>query len=272
MEKVMEKVVREQVVQEKVAHKSALQLRDVTVQFQRGAAFSSLRERVTALKNVSLEIAVGSIMGIVGESGSGKSTLARVVAGSVKPTTGRLFLFEDEISWRSKKEFSSVRLVFQDPLQSFNPRLTIQQQLNEIARYVKGAASAAQEDINIQIERVGLTDAMLQRYPHQVSQGQLQRFSIARALLSKPKLLLFDESLSSLDVAIQVQVLTLLKKLQMAGDLTYLFISHDLRLIDALCDEIAVMFQGEIVEQGSKYEVFNNPQAPYTKKIMSSLF
>lgn len=258
----------------------AVELKQLSIEFTAKSSLFSLGTKVQAVKNIDLIVPLHSVTGLVGESGSGKSTIARLIAGAIRPTSGELFFYGEKVAYGTKKAkatFSTVRLVFQDPLQSFNPRLTIYQQLMEIAYYGGIEAKTTRcpdldQAVRCKIHEVGLGDELLPRYPHQVSQGQLQRFSIARALLSNPHILLFDESLASLDITIQVQVLNLLKKLRVEKGLTYLFISHDLRLVKAVCDRVVVLLRGAIVEQGETQSMLKDPQHQYTKKIVQALF
>jgi ABC-type glutathione transport system ATPase component len=260
----------------------AVELKQLSIEFTARSSLFSLSTKVRAVKNIDLVMPLHSVTGLVGESGSGKSTIARLIAGAIRPTSGELFFYGEKVTYGTKKAkstFSTVRLVFQDPLQSFNPRLTIYQQLMEIAYYSGIERKTTRchdfdldQAVRCKIHEVGLRDELLPRYPHQVSQGQLQRFSIARALLSNPQILLFDESLASLDITIQVQVLNLLKKLRDERGLTYLFISHDIRLIKAFCDRAVVVLKGEIVEQGDTQSILRDPKHEYTKKIVQALF
>ncbi len=232
--------------------------------------------KTAALQNISLAIARGEIFGLAGESGSGKSTLAQCIAGLHHCDAGSMQLNHQTLpNTRCAKDFrlqaQSIQMIFQDPLSSINPRLTIADILLEPLR-LNQIDTAAEQRQTAQwwMERIGLRAEDLQRYPHSFSGGQLQRIGIARALISKPQLLLCDEPVSALDVTTQAQILKLLATLQKELRLTLLFISHDLATMRQFCDRIAVMQQGQIVEQGKAIDVLENPQHPYTQKLVRS--
>ncbi len=205
------------------------------------------------LKGVSLDIPEGSSFGLMGESGSGKSTLARVIVGAVKPTSGYVEVLGQDLVTCSKEEKrwlkQAVRMVFQDPAHSFNPRYPVREQLLEIVHndFPNLSMKEQEELVDRALVEVGLDPSHTYRYPHQLSLGQLQRAALARAISSRPKLLILDESLSALDVTVQVQVLDLILKLKSDIGLTLLFISHDMRLVRACCESVVVLKDGVLV-------------------------
>lgn len=231
---------------------------------------------VEAVKDVSFSVAQGRALGIVGESGCGKSTVARMLVGLLAPTAGSIELdgvAVETLSRNARRDFyRKVQLVFQDPLSSLNPRKTIREILETPLRSLT-ELSARERSARISelMQLVGLRSEFLARYPHEFSGGQAQRIAIARALAARPKLLVLDEPVSALDVSVQAQVLALLKDLQQQLQLTYIFISHDLAVVEYLCDEILVMYFGEIVERGPREEVFSRPQNDYTRLLLSSI-
>lgn len=212
-----------------------------------------------ALDNVNLIIEAGQSLGLVGESGSGKSTLARLILKLIEPTSGEIIY--NGISNLRK----DCQIVFQDPQTSLNPRITIGDAIEEpmIIHGLKPRVSNLLEMVNLPAEYA-------RRWPHELSGGERQRVGIARALATDPKFLILDEPVSSLDLSIQVQILDLLKELKSKLNLTYLFIAHDLAVIKYVCDKVAVMHEGKIVEIGEVKEVFNTPKDEYTKKLLLS--
>lgn len=232
---------------------------------------------VQALTRVNLKIGRGQILGICGESGCGKSTLGRCSAGIIQPTSGFVFLDGQDctnLHHSEKKKFAqSVQMVFQDPLSSLNPRKTILQSFLEPLMY--GAPSLDQkralERIYESISWVGLDAQILERYPHQFSGGQQQRICLARALSFHPKLIICDEILSSLDLSIQAQMMELLLQLQRQTQISLMFISHDLTVVRGLCENVAIMYLGEVIEYGVCEEVFMNPKHPYTRTLIDSM-
>ncbi len=243
---------------------------------ERGFFGGAKGAEVFAIKNVSLEIKKGEILGLVGESGCGKSTLGNCILKLLKPTSGEI-LFEGEDISRLKgaklKSFrQSAQLIFQNPFSSLNPKMKISEILEEplIINGVKNKKTR-REKVSEIIDLVSLSQDDLNRYPHEFSGGQRQRIAIARALILKPKFLVADEPVSALDVSIQAQIINLLLELKSKFDITYLFISHDLNVVRYLCDRIAIMNTGEIVELNTTEEIFNNPQNEYTKKLLGAI-
>ncbi len=229
-----------------------------------------------ALDGVSFELQAGKTLAIVGESGCGKSTLARLITQIEPPTSGQLSLggMDIDASYNNaeqQKLNQMVQIVFQDPYGSLNPRHKIGSILEEPLKVTTNmAASARKTAVMDMMQRVGLKSEHYNRYPHMFSGGQRQRIAIARALILKPKIVVLDEPVSALDVSIQAQVLNLLSDLQQEMNLAYLFISHDLSVVRHIADDILVMYLGRPVEQGSNTQIFNNPQHPYTKALLSA--
>ena len=231
---------------------------------------------VPTLKGVSLTIAAGERLALVGESGSGKSTLARALLG-LAPVTGGEVLFEGRPIVRPAQKLADqeyrrrVQMIFQDPYNSLHPRLNVLSNLMEPLKihglYDADQSKKAASEV---LERVGLDPAAASRYPHQFSGGQLQRICIARALLMTPRLLLADEPVSALDVSVQAQVLNLLAELSRESQLAMLFISHDLGVVRQLCDRVAVMLKGELVEIGSVEQVCFEPRHAYTRTLVEA--
>ncbi len=229
-----------------------------------------------AVNQVSFSIYQGEIVGIVGESGSGKTTLAQLCCGLLAPTSGHIEFMGTDFLHLKGRRFQDIRIhmqmVFQDPAASLNPRKTILENLGEPLLYHRRIPKELLiPHVTHLLNQVGLPGTLLHRYPHEFSGGQQQRLSIGRALALAPKLLLLDEAVSALDVSVQAQILNLLYDLRASSGLSYLFISHDLRVIRSLCDRVLVMYQGEIVESRDTDSLFLYPQHPYTKKLISCI-
>lgn len=233
------------------------------------------RRAVHALKNVSLILSAGETLGIVGESGSGKSTLGRTIVGLEAPDSGSLMLGPDELAGLSKKHSRShrrdIQMVFQDPYASLNPRHRVGDAIAQGPIAFGVSPTLAKRDALLLLNMVGLGRDAAQRYPHQFSGGQRQRIGIARALALKPRLLIADEPVSALDVSIQAQILRLLAEISREMELAVLFITHDLRVAAQICDRIAVMQHGEIVEIGYASDIFFRPQHAYTRRLIDSI-
>lgn len=230
-----------------------------------------------AVDGVSFELKEDEILGLVGESGSGKSTLARTAIRLMEPTSGEIF-FQDQDFRKLKgnhlrKARQKVQMVFQDPLSSLNPRKTILDNIGEALLYHKLVENRNEQISVVEtiVRAIGLSTKILDQYPHQFSGGQQQRISIGRAIAMQPKLIVCDEAVSALDLSVQAQILNLLYELKKKLKLSYLFISHDLGVVRFFCDRILVMYQGKIVESGSSAELFENPQHPYTQKLLASI-
>lgn len=231
---------------------------------------------VKALAGASFNLQAGKTLAVVGESGCGKSTLARLITQIESPTSGDLSLggmdvTESHTSAERRELRQMVQIVFQDPYGSLNPRHKIGSILGEPLKInTKMTSSERKTAVIAMMERVGLRPEHYHRYPHMFSGGQRQRIAIARSLMLNPKVVVLDEPVSALDVSIQAQVLNLLLELQEEMDLAYLFISHDLSVVRHIADDVLVMYLGRPVEQGTRDQIFNNPQHPYTKALLSA--
>jgi len=234
------------------------------------------KQKIKAVDGVSFTLNAGETLGVVGESGSGKSTLGRLVLRLLEPTAGEITFDGEKISELKPKELRAARrqmqMIFQDPFASLDPRMTIEALIREPLDIHKiGTDSERSEMVKNIVGHVGLTPDALTRYPHEFSGGQRQRISIARAIITRPKLIVADEPVSALDVSIQSQILNLMLDLRKEMNLTYIFISHDLSVIQHIADKVAVMYLGKIVEFASVEDIFNNPQHPYTKALISAV-
>ncbi|EJE51971.1 ATPase component of various ABC-type transport systems with duplicated ATPase domain [Acidovorax sp. CF316] len=232
--------------------------------------------KVHAVNGVSFSIASGRSLGIVGESGSGKSTLARTVMALDAPTAGTVHLLGRNLHALPPAELRQARrdfqMVFQDPYGSLDPRQTVERIVTEPLQAQGETSRAAQREQAGQVlAQVGLRTNDLDKYPHEFSGGQRQRIAIARALITRPRLIVADEPVSALDVSVQAQVLNLMQDLQQQFGITYMLISHDLAVVNHLCDEVVVLYQGRIVERGSPAELFRNAQHPYTRSLVGAV-
>jgi oligopeptide/dipeptide ABC transporter ATP-binding protein len=230
---------------------------------------------VRAVDDVTMEIPRGSTFAVVGESGSGKTTLARSVLRLIEPTSGKIFFDGAEILRLKGKDLLDVRrkmqIVFQDPYNSLHPRKLIKNIIGEGMKiHFKITENEIRDKISAVLKEVGLRDEHMFRYPHEFSGGQRQRIAFARAIVLKPKFIVLDEPTSALDVSVQAMVLKMLKDIRAQEDLTYMFITHNLSLVDYIADRVAVMYVGEVVEMGEKNTVFNHPSHPYTDLLMAS--
>ena len=242
----------------------------------KGGFFSKTIGNVKAVDGVSLEVRKGETLGIVGESGCGKSTTGRAILQLLKPTGGKVYFKGQDLSKLSKKEMRALRpkmqLIFQDPYSSLNPRMTVGQIIGEALIDHK---MATKENLRAKVLEVmdlcGLAEYQIDRFPHEFSGGQRQRIGIARALALDPEFIVADEPVSALDVSIQAQIINLLVKLQKEKGFSYMFISHDLSVVEHLCQRIGVMYLGSMVELADKDELFDNPLHPYTKALLSAI-
>jgi oligopeptide transport system ATP-binding protein len=231
---------------------------------------------VRAVDDVSFEIRQGETMGLVGESGSGKSTTGYCVLQLLKPTSGSVRFDGEELTTMPRNELRRMRremqIVFQDPYSSLNPRMTIGDIVGEPLLVHKiGDRKRRRRTVEELLEVVGFNPDFVNRYPHEFSGGQRQRIGVARALALNPRLIVCDEPVSALDVSVQAQILNLLKDLQQAFGLTYLFIAHDLAVVREMSDHIAVMNRGKIVEAGTADQVYTNPRDDYTKALLAAV-
>ena len=234
--------------------------------------FGPARPGVRAVRPVSFEVPVGETLGIVGESGCGKSTFARMLVGLLSPSTGTIEIEGKSLDNPDPAEFGKlIQYVFQDPISSLNPRKTIRQIMEAPLKQLHGM-KRPERDARIAelFAAVNLRDEFLDRYPHEFSGGQAQRIGIARALAAAPRILILDEPVSALDVSVQAQVLNLLSALKSVYDLTYLFISHDLAVVEAVSDRVVVLYFGSVVEIGKAETIFASPKHPYTKLLAGS--
>ena len=228
-------------------------------------------KELQALKNINIRLKKGECIGIVGESGCGKSTLARIIVGIERKTSGKIIFDNKEIDGISKTK--DIQMIFQNPLSSFNPRMKIIDYMWEPLRnYFKLSKKDSIPFIKKSLIDVGLDENALEKYPHEFSGGQLQRITIARAIIIKPKLIVCDEITSALDVSVQKQILELLKKLQKDLDLSYLFIGHDLAVVQDISQKIVVMYMGKIVEELDSVDLKSKAKHPYTKLLLNSVF
>ena len=256
-------------------------IKNISVDFSFQENFLSKKQKIRAVKNVSLNIKKGSFVGLVGESGSGKTTLGRTILAANTISNGKV-IFNDgkqqydlsNISNTELKEYrKKAQLIFQDPYAALSPRMTVRDIIAEPLEVMRITKNREETDRRVReiADKCRLNLEHLRRFPHAFSGGQRQRISIARALVSSPQFIVADESVAALDVSIQADILNLLISLQKDLDLTYLFISHDLSVVAHICDEVAVMYLGEIVEHAPTSELFSNPKHPYTKALLSSI-
>lgn len=253
-----------------------LQTNNLTKKFRQKSGFLRHSTPKIAVNTINFSLNARERLGIVGESGSGKSTLGRLLLGLTPPTEGAVLFENYDHKKRNKQDWQAFRrqtaLVQQNPLSALNPQMTIGEQIAEalLVHKTAGKAFGYKRSAHM-LERVGLSAAMMSRYPHQMSGGQRQRVVIARALILDPKLVIFDEAVSALDVSVQAQVVTLLRSLWQELDLAYIFITHDLRIVRYLVDRIAIMYLGRIVEIGEINAIYQTPLHPYTRALLASV-
>lgn len=244
--------------------------------------FKTNKGNVHAVDNVSFTLERGKTLGIVGESGCGKSTTGRTILRLIEPTSGEVYFEGRDISKLSNREMTKLRkdmqIIFQDPFSSLDPRMTVSQLIAEPLKYhkiIKAKGKELERETEKMVlelmETVGLAERLYNTYPHELDGGRRQRIGIARALILQPKLIVCDEPVSALDVSIQAQILNLLQELQKKRNLTYIFITHNLSVVNHFADEIAVMYLGSIVEKAPVEELFQNPLHPYTKALLSAI-
>ena len=242
-----------------------------------GGVFRSHIDDVKAVDDVSFTVEAGTTVGLVGESGSGKSTIGKTILKLVPATSGEVLFEGREVLPLSEDEFRPLRremqMIFQDPFGSLNPRHTIMQIVAEALEihFPTMTRNERRERVAELMKQVGLKPEMMERYPHEFSGGQRQRIGIARALAVKPKFIVCDEPVSALDVSVQAQIVNLLQDLQVELGLTYLFIAHDLAVVEHMSDQVLVMYRGKIVESASAESIYENPQHDYTKKLLAAV-
>lgn len=238
--------------------------------------FSKTVGHVKAVDDVSFTINKGETLGLVGESGCGKTTIGRTILRLIEPTGGKVSFLGQEVTEMDEKDLKKLRkdmqIIFQDPYSSLNPRMTVGGMITEILKFHEIAEGEAAEKRVVELlEKVGLSKLHARRYPHEFSGGQRQRIGVARALSVEPKFIVCDEPVSALDVSIQSQIINLLQDLQKELDLTYLFISHDLSVVEHISDRVAVMYLGQIVEIADCKELYANTLHPYSEALLSAV-
>jgi len=256
--------------------KPIVEVRHLVKQFTRREGFLTRPSIVRAVNDVSFTVDEGETFGLVGESGSGKTTTGRCILRLIEPSSGEVLFRGENVLAYSPEEMRRVRrqmqIVFQDPYSSLNPRMRVRQIIEEpLVIHKVGTREARMERVVELYRLVGLDPATIDRYPHEFSGGQRQRIGVARALALNPSFIIADEPVSALDVSIQAQVVNLLIELQEKLGLAYLFIAHDLRLVEHICRRTAVMYRGRIVEMGDTALLFSNPQHPYTQALLSAI-
>ncbi|MBP2489685.1 ABC transporter ATP-binding protein (plasmid) [Rhizobium leguminosarum] len=260
-----------------VAATPVLQVKNLTKRFDiHSGLFGRLTSRVHAVENVSFDLHAGETLSLVGESGCGKSTTGRAIMRLIEPQAGSVLVEGREVLGLDRKDLremrKSVQMIFQDPFASLNPRMTVGAAIAEpYLEHRMGNSKQAKDVVADLLVKVGLSADMAARYPHEFSGGQRQRICIARALALQPKVIVADESVSALDVSIKAQVINLMLDLQQSLNLAFLFISHDMAVVERVSHRVAVMYLGEIVEIGPRAAVFENPQHPYTKKLIAAV-
>ena len=238
--------------------------------------FGQGKKEMRAVNDVSFSLGHGEVLGLVGESGSGKSTIAKLVTRQLDASAGKILLEDRDITDLKGKDlipvYRKIQMVFQTPAGSFDPRRTIGDGIGESLKNRKIDKREIDGKARELMEQCGLSGEFLKRYPHEISGGQCQRAAIVRALMNDPKLLVLDEATSALDVTVQKQIIELLMKLQKERQLSYLFICHNLALVQQFCHRVLVLYDGEIVEEGTPDEVICRPQSAYIQKLVASIF
>ena len=261
-------------------HETIMQVENLKVHFDvssEGDMPWTKRKKLQAVNGVSFELKSGETLGIVGESGCGKSTLARAIISMVPTETGKVLWFGKDLLALQKTEMrkhrKEIQMIFQDPLASLNPRMTIGEIIAEPLKthYPKTSKADIKARVEDVMNKVGLLENLINRYPHEFSGGQCQRIGIARALILKPKLIICDEPVSALDVSIQAQVINLLMDLQKEMDLTLIFIAHDLSIVKHISTKIMVLYMGNMVELAKSEDIYNHPRHPYTQALISAV-
>ncbi|WP_334103240.1 oligopeptide/dipeptide ABC transporter ATP-binding protein [Mesotoga prima] len=251
---------------------SLLEIRNLTKSFPIGdSIFGKSKRFLKAVDRVSFEVHNGEVFSLVGESGSGKSTIARIICGAYDQISGEI-LYKGKHIERTKENYLQIQMVFQDPDSSLNPRKNVQSIIEEGLRIHRiGSPKERLSKILEIVDAVGLDRETIRKYPHELSGGQKQRVSVARSLILKPKLLVLDEPTSALDVSVQAQILNLLIDLQQQFGLTYIFITHDLKIVSQFSDKVGVLYLGSMMEMGPVSEIVDTPLHPYTKGLLESV-
>jgi dipeptide transport system ATP-binding protein len=254
---------------------SLLIARNLSKKYTLKKGYFGQNHNIEAIRDISLNLEAGQTLAIVGESGSGKSTLARQIIGIEKPSNGEVVLDGQLLDFKNRKHrkerFRNIRMIFQNPYESLNPQSRIGSTLDEVLLInTKLTSKQRKQKIAETLIKVGMLPEHQYRYPHMFSGGQRQRIAIARAIILEPKIIIADEPLSALDVSIQAQILNLLQELQEEMGISYLFISHDLNVVEHIADHVMVMFKGNIVEYGTVGKIYEQPQHPYTQTLFAS--
>ena len=247
-----------------------LRVQNLTKTFTRSG-----QSNLTAVNGISFDLLPGECLGIIGESGSGKTTAVNLITRLLDATEGKIFLDGEDITLKTGKPlrmiYRKMQMVFQTPTESFDPRCRLGDAVAESLRNAGIPKKEAMEIVKELFKQCGLPENFMKRYPHEVSGGQCQRAAIARAIAIKPRLLILDEATSALDVTVQAEILQLLDNLQEERQMSYLFICHDIALVQNFCDRVLVMYQGKIVEQGKTEEVLHFPKHEYTRMLLDSV-
>ncbi|KIP52109.1 ABC transporter [Leucobacter komagatae] len=248
-----------------------LEINNVSVTFKSGAGAS--RRTIRAMNDITLAVAPGETLGLVGESGSGKSTSANVALGLQKPDSGEVKILGNPFPRRRRQLAGKLQAVLQHPAWSLNPRRKIGESVREPLTVSRRSLTREAQHARVRdlLDRVGLDPALAERYPHELSGGQRQRVSVARALITEPQFIVFDEAVSALDVAVQAQILQLIRTLQADHQFGALFISHDLGAVKQVADRVAVLFRGDLVETAETAEFFRAPQHEYSQRLLAAL-
>lgn len=257
-----------------------IEIKDLKVHYPiRGGIFNTIQDYVRAVDGIDLAIETGKTYGLVGESGSGKTTIGKSLIGLEKITSGQVFYEGEEVTNRARSRNEKyqaynkdVQMIFQDSTSALNPKKRIRDVIAEPMRnYFNYTPDEEKKEILDLLDIVGLNEEAMYKYPHEFSGGQRQRIGVARAVASNPKLIIADEPTSALDLSVQAQVLNFMRRIQKEYGLSYLFISHDLSVVQHMSDDIAIMHRGRFVEQGSKKSIYDNPQHIYTKRLLSAI-
>lgn len=254
-----------------------LELKDIKVHYPiRGGFFHTIQDYVYAVDGVNMNIEQGKTYGLVGESGSGKSTIGKTIIGLEKITSGEIYCEGKKINLKRVSRKSdyrkNIQMIFQDSMSSLNPKKRVLDIIAEPLRNFENLTKEEERKKVIELlEIVGMTEDNIYKYPHEFSGGQRQRIGVARAVATKPKLIIADEPVSALDLSVQAQVLNYMKDIQKQFGLSYIFISHDLGVVKHMCDEIYIMYRGRFVEKGKKQDIYTNPKHIYTKRLIAAI-